>query len=166
MTGISRGNDKFHSITWSLSPPVEGKASDWPCGKYPTLSQTWHVARGKVKTYMVHTDGKELITGICGPGDCVGYIAAVHGGSYTDNAQVLEESALVVISRPEFLRLLAGDPAFVRQMIKWLSRSTRVQESGFAYPHAERFQKGKAYRDQPRGCGHEFRNSKIMGCCL
>jgi len=93
-------------------------------------SQVWYVASGKVKTYMVHTDGKELITGICGPGDCVGYIAAVHGGSYTDNAQVLEESALIVISRPEFLRLLAGDPAFVRQMIKWLSLSTRAQESG------------------------------------
>ena len=93
-------------------------------------SQVWYVVSGKVKTYMVHMDGKELITGIFGPGDCVGYIAAVHGGGYTDNAQVIEESALVVISRPEFLRLMSGDPAFVRQVIKWLSRSNRAQESG------------------------------------
>ncbi|HVS96623.1 MAG TPA: cyclic nucleotide-binding domain-containing protein [Puia sp.] len=93
-------------------------------------SQVWYVVSGRVKTYLIHSDGKELITGIFGPGDCVGYIAAVHGGPYTDNAQVLEESALVVISRPEFLRLMSGDPGFVRQVIKWLSRSNRAQESG------------------------------------
>jgi CRP-like cAMP-binding protein len=93
-------------------------------------SQIWYVVSGKVKTYMVHTDGKELITSICGPGDCVGYAAAIHGGSYTDNAQVLEDAGLIIISRPEFLRLLAGDAAFMRQLIRWLSRSTRTQESG------------------------------------
>lgn len=92
--------------------------------------QTWYVVSGRVKTYMVHTDGKELITGICGPGDCVGCVAVVHGGSYSDKAQVLEDAEAVVISRPEFLRLMAGVPLFVRQVIRWLSRNTRSQEAG------------------------------------
>lgn len=93
-------------------------------------SQVWYVVSGKVKTYLIHSDGKELITSICGPGDCVACAAAVHGGSYTDNAQVLEDSTLTLIPRPEFLRLLAGNPGFIRQMIKWLSRSSRTQETG------------------------------------
>jgi CheY-like chemotaxis protein len=99
-------------------------------------SQAWYVLSGEVKTYMIHADGKQLITNICGPGDCVGCAAAVDGGSYTDNAQVLEDAALVVLSRPEFQRLLTSDPVFIRQMIRWLSRSTSAQETGllnFAY---------------------------------
>jgi CRP-like cAMP-binding protein/CheY-like chemotaxis protein len=93
-------------------------------------SQIWYVISGKVKTYMVHADGKELITSICGPGDCLGCAAAVQGGAYTDNAQVLEETGLVAIPRPEFMHLMSSDPAFMRQLIKWLSRNTRKQESG------------------------------------
>jgi CRP/FNR family cyclic AMP-dependent transcriptional regulator len=77
-----------------------------------------------------------LITRIYGPGDCVGYIAAVRGGAYTDNAQVLEDATFIIISRPEFLDVLASDSALSRQLIKWLAHDATGQEAGllnFAY---------------------------------
>lgn len=100
------------------------------------VSQVWYIVKGRVKTYLVHVDGKELITRIYGPGDCVGYIAPFRGGAYTDNAQVLEDAALIIISRPEFLDILTSDSALSRQLIKWLAHNVTEQEAGllnFAY---------------------------------
>lgn len=93
-------------------------------------SQVWYIVKGKVKTFLVHTDGKELITQLYGPGDCVGYIAAIRGGTYADNAQVLEDAALIIISRPEFLDILASDPALNQQLIRWLARNATEKEAG------------------------------------
>lgn len=93
-------------------------------------SQVWYIVKGKVKTFLVHTDGKELITHIYGPGDCVGYIAAVRGGDYTDNAQVMEDAALIIISRLEFLEILGSDSALSQQLIRWLARNATESEAG------------------------------------
>jgi CRP-like cAMP-binding protein/ActR/RegA family two-component response regulator len=92
--------------------------------------QVWYIVKGKVKTYLIHSDGKELITRIYGPGDCLGYTAAVNGGLYTDNAQVLEDAGLIIISRSEFLDILASDSALSQQLIKWLARNATDQEAG------------------------------------
>lgn len=93
-------------------------------------SRVWYIVKGKVKTFLVHGDGKELITHIYGPGDCVGYIAAVGGGGYTDNAQVLEDAALIIISRLEFLDILGSDSALSQQLIRWLARNAAESEAG------------------------------------
>lgn len=93
-------------------------------------SQVWYIIKGKIKTFLVHTDGKELITHIYGPGDCVGYIAAVRGGVYTDNAQVLEDAALIIISRLEFMEILGSDSALSQQLIRWLARNATESEVG------------------------------------
>src|SRR5579872_153799 len=92
------------------------------------ILQVWYIVKGRVKTYLVHTDGKELITRVYGPGDCVGYIGAIRGGSYTDNAQVMEDASLIIISRPEFLDILASDSALSQQLIKWLARNVADQD--------------------------------------
>jgi DNA-binding response OmpR family regulator len=93
-------------------------------------SQVWYIVKGRIKTFLINTDGKELITHIYGPGDCVGYIAAIHGGTYKDNAQVLDDAGLIIISRPEFLSILASDSALSQQLIKWLARNATEQEAG------------------------------------
>ncbi|HEV2483038.1 MAG TPA: response regulator [Puia sp.] len=93
-------------------------------------TQVWYIVKGKVKTFLVHTDGKELITHIYGPGDCIGYIAAVRGGTYTDNAQVLEDAALIILPRLEFLEILGSDSALSQQLIRWLARNATESEAG------------------------------------
>lgn len=93
-------------------------------------TQVWYIVKGKVKTFLVNTDGKELITHIYGPADCIGYIAAVRGGTYTDNAQVLEDAALIIIPRLEFLEILGSDSALSQQLIRWLARNATESEAG------------------------------------
>ena len=90
----------------------------------------WYVVKGRVKSFLVNNDGKELITHIYGPGDCVGYIAAVSGATYMDNAKVLEDANLIMISRPEFLEILASDSALARQLIGWLAQNATEKEAG------------------------------------
>jgi CRP-like cAMP-binding protein len=93
-------------------------------------SQVWYIVDGKIKTYLIHPDGKELITGIHGPGDCVGYTAVLGRGIHTDNAQILEDAELVGISRHEFLSILQSDSAFARQLVHWLAQSAGQKEAG------------------------------------
>lgn len=93
-------------------------------------TQVWYIVKGKVKTFLVHTDGKELITHIYGPGDCVGYVAAVGGGTYTDNARVLEDAALIILPRLEFMDLLSSETALSRQLIRWLAHNATEREAG------------------------------------
>jgi CRP/FNR family cyclic AMP-dependent transcriptional regulator len=93
-------------------------------------AQVWYIIKGKIKTFLVHTDGKELITRIYGPGDCVGYVAAIRGGTYADNAQVLDDAALIIISRAEFLDILGSDSALSQQLIRWLARNAAENEAG------------------------------------
>lgn len=92
--------------------------------------QVWYIVNGRVKTYLVNTDGKELVTRIDGPGDCVGYIAAIQGGVYTDNAQVLEDAGLIIIPRTEFMEILNSDSSLSHQLIKWLARNATEYEAG------------------------------------
>jgi len=93
-------------------------------------SQVWYIVDGKVKTYLVHPDGKELITGIHSPGDCVGYTAVLGRGAHTDNAQILEDAQLIGISRHEFLSILQSDSTFARQLVHWLAKSAGEKEAG------------------------------------
>lgn len=98
--------------------------------------QVWYIVDGKIKTYLVHGDGKELITGIYGAGDCVGYAAAISGGVHSDNAQVLEDAQLIAIPRAEFLRLLENDGTLARQIVRWLAHRSGDKDAGllnFAY---------------------------------
>lgn len=93
-------------------------------------SQVWYIVEGKIKTYLVHPDGKELITGIHGPGECIGCTAVLGSGPHTDNAQVLEDAQLIGISRPEFLSILQSDSTFARQLVHWLTQSAGETDAG------------------------------------
>jgi len=99
-------------------------------------SQVWYIVDGKIITYLVHPGGKELITGIHGPGECVGYTAVLGRGAHTDNARILEDAQLIGISRQEFLSFLQSDSAFARQLVHWLAETAGNTDAGllnFAY---------------------------------
>jgi CRP-like cAMP-binding protein/CheY-like chemotaxis protein len=99
-------------------------------------SQAWYIVEGKIKTYLLHPDGKELITAIHGPGECVGYTAVLSRGAYTDNAQAIENSRLIGIPGQEFLSILQSDSTFARQLIHWIAQNAGEKEAGllnFAY---------------------------------
>lgn len=105
-------------------------------GEGHRASQVWYIVEGKIITYLVHPDGKELITGIHGPGECIGYSAVIGRHARTDNARVLEDAQLIGISRQEFLSILQSNSAFARQLVHLLAQSVGNTEAGllnFAY---------------------------------
>lgn len=97
-------------------------------GQRPT--NVYHILKGKVKTYISHTDGKELITRIDGPGAFIGYTAMLEDVNYRDNAQVLEDAELILVPRQEFLQWMGSNGEIVRQFIRLLVRNAAEKEEG------------------------------------
>lgn len=128
------------AATPAIGPGLAWRPDDrdiMPCKKKTLLytegqraSQVFYIVSGKVRTFRTHSDGKELITGIHGAGDCVGYAAALEGGVHRDNAQVFEDSGIIVISRQEFIGIFNTDSGLARQLIQWLARHASEKEAG------------------------------------
>ena len=92
---------------------LEGSAAQW----------LYFISRGKVKTYKTSEDGKELVTGVLGPGDFLGYMALLGTtDGYPESATALEETEVCLIPPEDFFRLLYGNRNVATQFIKLLSR--------------------------------------------
>jgi len=88
----------------------------------------YFVISGKIKIYKTSFDGKELITGINGPGDFFGYTAILEETNYKDNAQTLEDSRLMLIPREDFLELITNDTRIARQFISIITKNIVEKE--------------------------------------
>ena len=71
-------------------------------GNHP--NRLYYVIKGKVKTFKIHDDGKELVTELYSAGDFLGYIALLEETVYKDTAEALEETELAIIPKEEFRR--------------------------------------------------------------
>ena len=92
---------------------LEGSASQW----------LYFIERGQVKSYKTSEDGKELVTGLLGPGDFLGYMALLNDAqSYTETATTLEETEVSLIPPDDFFKLLYGNREVSGKFIKMLSR--------------------------------------------
>lgn len=96
----------------------------------------YFVVSGKVKTYKLHHDGKELITNIFGPGDFIGYLPILQEVNYKESAQILEDAKLMLIPKDDFLQLITHDINVARQFIKIVTHNILEKEEdllNFAY---------------------------------
>jgi CRP-like cAMP-binding protein len=88
----------------------------------------YYVVAGKLKVYRIYPDGKEFITLLAGPGDLIGYGSLLQDGNYQDNAQALEDAAIMLVSRQEFFQLMAADHRVAQYFIDLLARDVKAQE--------------------------------------
>jgi CRP/FNR family cyclic AMP-dependent transcriptional regulator len=96
----------------------------------------YFVIGGKVKTYKVHNDGKELITNIYGAGNFLGYTPILQETNYKESAQVLQDAKLMLIPKEDFLELITHDINIAKQFIKIVTHSIVEKEEdllNFAY---------------------------------
>ncbi|RYF65963.1 MAG: Crp/Fnr family transcriptional regulator, partial [Cytophagaceae bacterium] len=103
-------------------------------GDEPT--RLYFVQSGKVKTVRTNTDGKELITGLYGPGEFFGYLAMLENSEYTDSAITLEDSELIYIPKDDFTQLLIANPDVSHHFIQLLAGRVSERETqllGMAY---------------------------------
>lgn len=95
-------------------------------GQRPTC--LYFVVKGKVKTFKMNDDGKELITGIYTEGDFLGYTALIEETMYLDNAEAMDDLELMLIPKTDFSSLLNTDGYVAKKFIKLLSKNLLDRE--------------------------------------
>ncbi|TDH27030.1 response regulator [Segetibacter sp. 3557_3] len=88
----------------------------------------FYVIKGKVKAWRTNDEGKEFITNIYGAGDFFGYAPILEDSNYTDEAEVLEASELMLIPKEDFIRFISQDVHTATTFIKILSKSVAEKE--------------------------------------
>ena len=83
----------------------------------------YFIESGKVKCYMSNSYGKELITGIAGPKELIGYATILNDSEYIENAEALEEIKTWSISRQEFMSMIEKNKALSLKFIRFLSNN-------------------------------------------
>lgn len=86
------------------------------------------IEQGKVRTYAMNRDGKEIVTGLHGPGDFLGYMAVLEGGHTHENAEAMEGTEVSLIPREDLLALLQRDRDVSLRFIKMLSKEVQEKE--------------------------------------
>jgi CRP-like cAMP-binding protein/AmiR/NasT family two-component response regulator len=92
------------------------------------LRSVLFVNKGKVRTFKINPEGKELVTGLHGPGAFLGYMSVVEGGRVHESAEALEETELASIPREEILALLYRDRDVSMRFIKMLTQDVKDME--------------------------------------
>ena len=70
-----------------------------------------------------------MITKIHTVGDFIGYTPILEHTVYKDNAEILEDSELMLIPREDFLLLISHDNQLAKQFIKLLTRNVIANEN-------------------------------------
>lgn len=103
-------------------------------GNHPDC--VYYILSGKVMTFKLNSDGKELVTGLYGGGDFLGYAAVLGSSVYRSYAEALDNSELAVIPRADFEELVWSDPDILRRFTQMLVATLAEKENqllGLAY---------------------------------
>jgi DNA-binding response OmpR family regulator len=99
-------------------------------------ARLYYIKKGKVKTYKTNEDGKELIVGIYGEGDFLGYVALLEGTVYKERAETMENTELAIIPKDEFDALMNTRKEVVSRFMTMMARNITEKEQlllGLAY---------------------------------
>lgn len=119
---------------------LESLSQEFPLKKYvkkeilfwegENAHSLYFIERGSIKTYKCTESGKELITGIYGPGDFIGQLSLLSStGKYVENAMLLEDAEVCAIPKNDFTKLLYGNPIVSQKFIGMISNNLiHVQE--------------------------------------
>lgn len=91
-------------------------------------SYVYKIKKGKVKTYRINQDGKELVHDLLKEGDFLGERAVIQDDTRTEFAEAMEETELILIPRSDFQELIFGNREVSAQFIKLLSRHLSERE--------------------------------------
>ncbi len=95
-------------------------------GDYPNYVLL--ITRGKVKTWRLHEDGKELVTGLHQSGAFLGYTALLENSPHQESAAAIEDSEMSIIPKDDFLALLHKNRDVAVKFIRMLSNNIHSME--------------------------------------
>ncbi len=88
----------------------------------------YYINSGKVKTYKMNKDGKELVTNLYKSGDFLGYKTLIKDEAYSESAAALEGTELSLIPKQDFLNLLFTSKEVSMKFIKILAGSIDTRQ--------------------------------------
>lgn len=86
------------------------------------------IMKGKVKTWRMNDDGKELVTGLYKAGEFFGFLSLLSSKSYSQNAACLEKSEIALIPREDFQELMWKNRDVAFRFVKMLANSVEERE--------------------------------------
>jgi len=95
-------------------------------GNYPAC--LYYIVKGKVKTFVLDEDGKELITELCSEGDFLGYAALLEQVRYVETAEAIVDVELAMISHTDFEDVLLKNPNIRQQVFRLLTENIEEKE--------------------------------------
>lgn len=111
-----------HSVTDQLQMrKIKKKNFVYMDGHEPV--DLYYIQSGLVKTFMMTQDGKELVVGLHGAGEFIGYLPLLENTSYNESAIVLEDAVVQMINRQDFNTLVYSNRVVATQFIKLLADS-------------------------------------------
>ncbi len=96
----------------------------------------YRIVSGKVKSYKLNEDGKELVTGLYNAGDYLGYVALLEGTDYKEYAAAIEDTELASIPKEVFEEITGSNREELYRFIKLLAGNVTTKEEqllGLAY---------------------------------
>lgn len=76
--------------------------------------------KGKIKTYRINDQGKELVTKLVKEGDFFGYSALLENEKYSDSTMALEDSIICYVPKHAFFDLLNKKPEVSKKFTRLL----------------------------------------------
>lgn len=83
------------------------------------------IVSGAVKVFQTSDDGRDKTLAILGPGDCLGEVAILDGGTRSASAQTLTETRLLTLPRTSFREVLRRQPQIAEQLLLVLAERLR-----------------------------------------
>jgi len=105
----------------------ESKELICKAGDYPRF--IFFIESGRVKTYRMNADGKELISNTYEAGDFFGYQPVLEERTYDESAMALETSKILKILKEDFLSLIYKNRDVSRKLIKIISKNLSEKEA-------------------------------------
>ncbi len=87
-----------------------------------------YIVQGKLRTFKINNDGKELVTGLHGSGEFIGYMGLLENGRAMESAEALEDMEVALIPREDLLALLYRDRDVSIRFIKMLAHDVKEKE--------------------------------------
>ena len=88
----------------------------------------YYLNSGKIRTYKINDNGKELTLSLYNSGDFFGYNALLENTMYKETAETLEESEIGVIDRADFEILINNNKEVSQKFIKLLANNVTEKE--------------------------------------
>lgn len=128
LMNVSSGKNALQSFTEDRNiNTYKKKQKIYTSGNHP--NRLYYVIKGKVKTYKINEEGKELVTQLYSPGDFLGYVPMLEGTVYKDMAEALEDTELATIPKEDFEELINKNPEVAKKFIQLLAKNISIKET-------------------------------------